>query len=290
MSTREPTALTRELGHELKTRRLASGMKADDLAVKMQWSPAKISRIETGQRLMDEVDLVFYLAHCGAKKQDLDELLPLNRDVGRGWWMKERLKSIIFHENRSVAHQSYAPLAVPGLLQTESYARAMITHQLGPFEAPNAVGVRMHRQQILHNERRPIDTIFYVHEQVLDLPVGGNQVMNEQMLHLVLVSDRPNISIRVVPRSLGERSVFGCENTVYHFREERPLLYQENGFTGWFLDDVEYIGKGQGMMTKLAQVALGEEESRELFAIKANKFDRPASEGCDNPADQHPQQ
>lgn len=69
MSTREPTALTRELGNELKTRRLATGLKADELGAKMQWSPTKISRVETGQRLIDEVDLVFYLAHCGAKSK-----------------------------------------------------------------------------------------------------------------------------------------------------------------------------------------------------------------------------
>lgn len=163
-------------------------------------------------------------------------------------------------------------------MQTEAYARALITAERGPFEAPDAVGVRMHRQQILHDDHRPIDTTFYIHEQALDLPVGGNQVMNEQLLQLVLLSDRPNISIRVVPRSLGERSVFGGGNTVFYFREERPLIYQENGFTGWFIDDIEYVFKGQGMMTKLATVALGEDESRELLALKANKYDRVDSE------------
>ncbi len=290
MTTREPTALTRELGNELKSRRLASGIKAEELAVKMQWSPTKISRVESGQRLIDEVDLVFYLAHCGAKKQDLDELLPLNRDVGRGFWLRERLKSIIFHENRAGAHQWYEPLVVPGLLQTEAYARTLITHEKGPSEAPDALDVRMHRQRVLHDDRHCPDTIFYIHEQVLDVPVGGNQVMNEQLLQLVLLADQPNISIRVVPRSLGERSVFGGPNVVYYFRDERPLLYQENGITGWFIDDIEYVFKGQGMMTKLAQVALGEEESRELLATKANKYDRLDSDGPDSRAEEQSQQ
>lgn len=230
---------------------------------------------------------MFYLAHCGAKKEDLDELLPLCRNADRGFWLKERLRSLIFHESRAVPHQQFESLIVPGLLQTEGYARALITRELGPFEAPGAVDVRMRRQRVLHDEVRPVDATYYIHEQVLDLPVGGNRVMNDQLLHLVLLSDRPNISIRVVPRSLGERSVFGCEHVLYYYREHRPLLYQENGITGWFIEDIEYVFKGQGMMTRLAQVALDEDESRVLLATMANKYDRVDSDAPDHLAEEH---
>lgn len=290
MSTLEPTAITRELGDELKQRRLATGMKGNELAVKMQWSPTKISRIETGQRAVDEVDIVFYLAHCGANKEDLDELLPLCRNADRGFWLSERLRSLIFHESRARALFDYEPLVIHGLLQTEAYAHALIAPVVGQFEAPGAVDVRMRRQHILHDELLPVEATFYIHEQVLDLPVGGNRVMNEQLLQLVLLADRPNISIRVVPRRLGARSMFGGEYTVFYYREHRPLVYQENGANGLFIEDVEYVLKYQGRMTKLAQVALDEEESRVLLATKANTYDRLDSDAPDNVAEEHPQQ
>jgi transcriptional regulator with XRE-family HTH domain len=290
MTTREPTALTRELGNELKSRRLASGIKADELAVKMQWSPTKISRVESGQRFLDEIELVFYLAHCGAKKQDLDELLPLCRDIGRGFWLKERLRSLIFHESRATAHQQYEPLVMPGLLQTEDYARALIKRHYDHTDATRKLEVRMRRQRILEPDWGPIDAAFYIHEQVLDLPVGGDRVMNEQLLQLVLMSDRPNVSIRVVPRDLGERSMFGGPFAVYYYREHGPLVYQENGVSGLFIDDIEYVFKCQGMMTALAQVALGGEESRVLLATMASRYDRLDSNDPDHLAEEHPQQ
>jgi len=290
MSTRESTALTRELGEELKHRRLATGMKAHELAVKMQWSPTKVSRVETGQRAIDEVDLVFYLAHCGAKKQDLDELLPLSRDVGRGFWLKERLRSLIFHESQAAAHQQYEPLVVPGLLQTEEYARALIDPRLGQLEGASRVDVRMRRQRILHDEMRPIEAAFYIHEQVLHLPVGGNRVMNEQLLQLMLLTGRPNLSIRIVPSTLGAHSFFGGPFVVFYYREHRPLVYQENGVSGLFIEDIEAVFQCQAMMTRLAQVAMDGEESRVLLATMANKYDRLDSDAPEDLAEEHLQQ
>ena len=120
MGTLESNARTRELGNELKRRRKAAGVRGDQLASQLQWSAAKISRIETGQRASDEVDVVFYLAHIGAKREDLDEVLPICRNADRGFWMSERLRSLIFHESTASALEHYQPLVVPGLLQTEA--------------------------------------------------------------------------------------------------------------------------------------------------------------------------
>jgi transcriptional regulator with XRE-family HTH domain len=285
MGILESTARTRELGNELKRRRKAAGVRGGDLATKLQWSTTKVSRIETGHRAADEIDVVFYLAHLGAKKEDLDEILPLCRD-DQGFWMSERLRSLIFHESTASANQHYQSLVVPGLLQTEAYAMALISEEVGRLEAPHAVDVRMRRQRILHDRWSPAEGTFYIHEQALHLPVGGNRVMNEQLLQLVLLAEQPNITIRVVPTSLGERAMFGGSFMVFHYRQHRPLACQESGIGCLFVEAAEYVQHFQWRLTGVADAALGAEQSRVLLATVASGYDRLDGDAPDNVAEE----
>src|SRR2546430_8708444 len=144
MGTREATALARELGDGLKQRRKSTGMLAHELATKMHWPASKVSRMETGQRGANEVDIVFYLAHCGAKREDLDEILSLCQDADRGFWMQKQLSSLVFHESTATGIYAYDPLVVPGLLQTPDYARMLIRQSgLGSNDIECAVSARM---------------------------------------------------------------------------------------------------------------------------------------------------
>jgi transcriptional regulator with XRE-family HTH domain len=289
MGTLESTARTRELGNELQRRRKASGLRGNDLAGKLQWSATKVSRIETGQRGVDEVDVVFYLAHLGAKKEDLDEILPLCRD-DQGFWMSERLRSLIFHESSASALHNYEPLVLPGLLQTEAYAFALIARDIGRADAQRVVDIRMRRQRILHDRWSPVAGAFYIHEQVLHLPVGGNRVMNEQLLHLVLLGEQPNITIRVVPTALGELSMFGGPFVVFDYRQHQSLAYQEGGVGGLFLEDIEFVQRYQAQVGCIARTALDAEQSRVLLATVASEYDRLAGDALDHVAEEQLQQ
>ncbi|HET9137889.1 DUF5753 domain-containing protein, partial [Actinophytocola sp.] len=200
--------------------------------------------------------------------------------------MSERLRSLVFHESSATAKVNYAPLVIPGLLQTEAYASALITADIGQFNAPPAVDVRMRRQRILRDPRSPLDGTFYIHEQVLHLPVGGNRVMNEQLLQLVLLAEQPNISIRVVPTALGARSHFGRAFLVLHYRQHRPLGYQESGVLAMFIEDAELVQRFEWKLSRIAAVALGPEQSRELIANAADRYDRP--DDPPTPAKDHP--
>ncbi|HEU5475433.1 MAG TPA: helix-turn-helix transcriptional regulator [Actinophytocola sp.] len=275
MSPIESTACTRELGNELKLRRKAAGLRGHDIATKLQWSATKVSRIETGQRTSDEVDVVFYLAHLGAKREDLDEILPLCRDAERGFWMSRQLRSLVFHESTAAETFGYEPLVLPGLLQTEDYARALIRQfGLGRDDVNRAVEIRMRRQRILRDPWRPVRAAFFVHEQVLHLSIGGNRVMNDQLLNLVLLSDQPNIDIRVVPRCLGEGSYFGPGFHVFYYSGHKPLVYQENGFNGLFMEDAEFVERYQARSQEITKAALDAEQSRVLLAALASEYDR----------------
>lgn len=125
----------------------------------------------------------------------------------------------------------YDPLVVPGLLQTEEYATALIG-----ADRPELVAARMERQRLLH--RRGFE--FYIHEHALRMPVGGNRVMNEQLLKLVLIADQPKITILVLPAMLGVHAVFGGAFVLFSYSGHRPLVYLPSA--GLFLEDKDRVG------------------------------------------------
>src|SRR5690349_12023333 len=128
-------ALCRELGAELRKRRIAAGLTGVELAERVGWTKTKISRMETGQSLADTIDVVQYLGWCGIFHPQAEEVVELCREAHRargfwlspqGEWLEDSLSSLIYHEATSNNFLSYAPLLVPGLLQTADYARSRI--------------------------------------------------------------------------------------------------------------------------------------------------------------------
>ncbi|HEV8556932.1 MAG TPA: helix-turn-helix transcriptional regulator [Actinophytocola sp.] len=264
MGERESTARAREVGSYLRQTREAAGLSLADMAERLGWSQSKVSRLERGAAEAMPVEVVRFAAHCGTGIGEVDSLLDWFREAAPpGYWLSDRLSSLIFHETAAQFSQSYDPLVVPGLLQTEDYATALI----GPKFTP----MRMERQRLVH--RRGFQ--FYIHEQALRLPVGGNRVMNEQMLKLALMCDQPMITIRVVPTALGERGSLGGSFVLFRYTTSGPLLYLENQFVGFFVEDHDHVSRYQEQLTVLTDVALNRGESRELLAALASEFDLP---------------
>lgn len=257
-------AQARELAEELRHYREILGVPAYELADRLGWSASKLSRVENGLSPISEVDVVRYGAHCGISGEGIEALLDLCRDPGAaGYWLSKWSSTLVFAENTAASSSSYDPLVVPGMLQTEEYAAALI----GP-DKPGWVQVRMERQRLLNN--RPFE--FFIHEQALRLPVGSDRVMNEQLLKLVLVAEQPTVRIRVVPAALGAQSVFGGEFVLFRYDNHPPLVYLGHRF---FLDANEQLAKFHKKLARLSEVALGEGESREMLAEMASEVDRP---------------
>ncbi|MFC4856736.1 helix-turn-helix domain-containing protein [Actinophytocola glycyrrhizae] len=266
-------AQARELAEELRHYREILGMPAYELADRLGWSASKLSRVEHGLSPISEVDVVRYGAHCGVSAEGIEALLDLCRDPGAaGYWLSKWSSTLVFAENTAAFSASYDPLVVPGMLQTQEYAAALIGQDKAEW-----VQVRMERQRLLNN--RPFE--FFIHEQALRLPVGGDRVMNEQLLKLVLVAAQPTVTIRVVPSALGAQSMFGGAFLFFRYDNHQPLVYVESGF---FLDDEQHIAKYQGKLAGLSKVALSSGESREVLAEMASEVDRP-EESPDAPDD-----
>jgi Domain of unknown function (DUF5753) len=162
---------------------------------------------------------------------------------------------------------------VPGLLQTGDYARAVISRSANvpPEELEERVAARLARQRLFGRER-PARFTFYVHEFVLRLPVGGAAVMFEQLYHLLHMSMRSYLTLRVVPASLGAYAAMTGAFRLMEFTEFNPVTYLESETSSLFLETREEIAAYQRILAALADAALDEEESRQLIASLATEL------------------
>jgi transcriptional regulator with XRE-family HTH domain len=268
---RDSTSRTRELGAELRKIREAARYTGRELAKKLGWDQSKISRMESGDRAFSEVDAAVYAAFCGAMGDQLKQVLDLARKVDDNYWLHIRgeripdeLKSLIVQENTAQFLVKYDPLVVPGLTQTEDYARALFKEcaMVSKEGLELRVQIRMDRQRLLARERPP-EVTFYIHENALRTKVGTWPVMHEQLLHLLLISSTPHCRMRVLPASRGARAAACGPFTWMAHREHNPVIYTEHLTTSLFLETREDAILYRRIIDRLTAHALDEGQSRE---------------------------
>jgi transcriptional regulator with XRE-family HTH domain len=278
------SACYRELGAELCKRRKAAGLIGDDIVRVTGWHRSKVSRVEKGQAEISVVDAIHYLAACKVFASEAKDLLDLCRDAERnlgywvgphGEWLEDSFSSLIYHEATADRSVSYEPMVIPGLLQTRGYARAWMerTPSLSKDTIDAAVRTRGDRQQVIHRPS-PGRFTFFVHEQALRLQVGSRAIMHEQLLKLVLMAALPNVSLRVLPTSAGERGLFGGSFQMYEYRDHNPLVYFSAAWNGVFLDDQEFVAGYRRLLPDMSAAALNEGQSRAFTAELADALDR----------------
>jgi transcriptional regulator with XRE-family HTH domain len=282
------TAHGRELGAELRRRRELAGYQGQELARRLDWSPAKVSRVEVGARTITQADVAMYLASCGVPRDELDPIVDLadeaahdHRLKSHGEKLPDELRTLIFHETTAAAIDSYELIVVPGLLQTEDYTRALF-REVDQFSGESIefrVRARMDRQTLIRRADPP-QCMFFIHENALRAPIGSNQIMHEQLLQLVFFTSRPQCVIRVVPVSVGGRGLARASFRLMRYVEHDPVVYAEQDVVSLFLDRKVHTNHYCKVMNRLDHVALDEGESRRLLADMASDFDG-AEEGND---------
>ena len=282
MNDRHTTTRSRQLGTELKRVRERTGYSARDLARALGWSESKVARMENGERGASEVAVATYLAYLRVVGPELDRLIVLCREIWAKDWLQphgevipEELRTLVTHETTATLINQYEPLVVPGLLQTESYAAALFrAADLLPAEAIDLrVQARLERQNLLRREWG-VDLNFFIPEQVLRATLGSSRVMNEQLLHMALISSRPWCSIRVVPVSF-PAGVLGSPFQLMEYSNHGSVAYVENQTHSMFLENPEDIRTYRAVLTKLKAITLNEGQSRDLLASLANDYDVP---------------
>lgn len=207
-----PTQRQKRLGAELRKMRLAAEATTEYAAGLLGVDRAKISNMEAGVRTISP-ERVRILA-CNFACDDEAYVSALAEMAGnrkRGWWEAYRgqlsagLLDIAELEWHAKSVRAGLAMLVPGLLQTDGYARTLFAAALPPLSAAEVelrVALRMQRQQVLYREK-PVSYVGYVHEAALRVEFGGAKVMRRQLEHLCEVSEHDTIDVRVIPFKAG---------------------------------------------------------------------------------------
>ena len=282
MNDRHTTTRSRQLGTELKRVRERAGYSARDLARALGWSESKVARMENGERGASEIAVATYLAYFRVVGPEMDRLLVLCREIWAKDWLQphgeaipNELRTLLIHETTASRIHHYEPLLVPGLLQTEDYAR-VVFRQAGRFSDDRIdlrVRVRLDRQDLLRREFG-VELKFFIPEQVLRTTVGGPRVMNDQLLHMLLISSRPWCAIRVIPASFSP-GFLGGPFELMEYTNHEPVAYVENQTHSMFLENPDDIRIYREILARLRAITLDEGQSRGLLASLASEYDVP---------------
>lgn len=277
--TLSPVVQRRRLRTELRRARLDAGLTQEQVATAMDWSLSKLIRIETGTVGISTNDLKAILAHYKiTDDRRTAELLALSRGAReRSWWnayrdVSPRLIQLIEYESASFIIRNFQPMLIPGLLQTEEYAAAMIrnlTPQATAPEVDTGVEMRMKRQQLLLQSEMPL-MFFIMDEAAVRRLVGGKEAMRRQIQRLLGESEKPTVTIEVVPFSAGEHPGMQGPFMLFEFPDaaDDDALYLEGpSESRWNRDDPEEISSYRERFEALRGLSLGPQGSIDFLRL-----------------------
>jgi len=236
-------------------------------------SSSKISRIETGQSGVSQREVRDILAAYGVGGEQVEALVEIAREAKqRGWWQlfgSVLTSAYVGLEAAADTVWSYEVLVVPGLLQTEDYARAMIQAarpDMTDEEVEQRIRVRMNRQSLLSQDD-PLQLALVLDEAVLHRPVGGPRVMREQLERLSAAYELPSVSLRVLPFAAGAHGGMDGTFTMLRYAEatNNDVVFAANAAGGLFLEKEEELQRYAEIFERLQASALSAVESREMI-------------------------
>jgi transcriptional regulator with XRE-family HTH domain len=262
----------------LRHLREEASLTIEDVAEKLEISPSTVSRMETAQVGVRPRDLRFLLDMYEITDAERDQLLQIARERRQQQWWQEYadLPNIAvagLEEDASTIWQ-YSTQLVPGLLQTEAYARAVleaIRLDAKPGDIERRLELRIHRQERLTSENAP-EYWVVLDEAVVRRQVGGPSVMAEQLGHLTEVARLPNVTLQVLPFTSGEHAGMDGEFTILHYREssDPDVVYIENTGNDVYLENPEVTRRYNKIFDHLRAAAQNPGESiRTLGTIQS---------------------
>jgi transcriptional regulator with XRE-family HTH domain len=274
----------RQLAAELRRLRDAARLTGEEAAGQLGWSPSKVSRIETGQTSPGPADLrrMLDMYEVTGTQRDRLERLAQSSDQ-RGWWdaytdtLAPEYTALIALEAESESARWYAPMMVPGLLQTERYAREVIRSGLliaPPGEVERRVQVKMTRQRVLTRDN-PLQMAVVIDEAAILRTIGGPQVMREQLGHLTAMAARPNITMQVLPLGAGAHPALNGEFTILTFPDlvAPDVVYLENMASDLYVESEAEVFRYGLAFDRLRELSLSPDKSAELITERADSME-----------------
>jgi len=253
--TDAPPVRRRLLGSAIRRFREQAGYSLEDAARMLECDRSKISRIETGQRGIRPKELRELLVEYGVDDDRREALLTIARQARQaGWWqsyshvMSDAYQDFTGLEATAATIWTYEAQLVPGLLQTEAYARAIAGASLvgeSQEEREQFVQVRLTRQQVLTRDN-PLHFWAILSEGALRQMVGGPEVMRAQLRHLTEIgSNQPNVNLQVLPFAVGAHAATSGPFVIMKFPEAPDLgvVYLEGQTGGIYLESADEVAR-----------------------------------------------
>jgi len=270
-----PIALRIVLGVRLRRLREAKKISPEEAGYVIRASHSKISRLETGRVGFRDRDIVDLLTLYGVTDEALrEELRELaSRANSPGWWrdyadiLASWFEEYLGLEEAAAQIFTYEAQFVPGLLQTEDYARAVILLEYSnPKEINRRVSLRVARQAILSGPK-PSELWAVIDEAALKRPIGGARAMREQLKHLIEMSQQPNVTIQIIPFTAGGHAAAGGSFSVLHFAEDDlpDMVYHEQLSSAQYQDRQGVVGTYLEVADRLRVEAATPAESLEML-------------------------
>jgi transcriptional regulator with XRE-family HTH domain len=269
MPSQSPTVPQRRLARALRRLRADADLTIEQVAEKVDLSASTLSRLETAQATVRRGDikelLDIYQVTEGPERQKLLRLAVQSRE--QPWWWKYRhlpeATGADFAEQADVIRQ-YSALLVPGLLQTEPYAREILRALKGDEADRNTeqqLELRMRRQAVLTKPESP-QYVVVLDEPVVRRVVGDRQVIREQLQRLIEVSELPNVTLHLLPFSMGAHAAMDGEFTIFSYYnnpdvvyEDPDVVYVENIVGGGYIEDSTMTKRYNQAFQRLLELA-----------------------------------
>jgi transcriptional regulator with XRE-family HTH domain len=271
-----PTLRGRRLAVELMRRREASGLSREEAARRLEWSTSTIFRIETGRNRPQPGNVRVLLDLYGVTGSERDGLIQLAREARQpGWWHSFRdvlpnpYEVYIGLEGGAASIRNFEPVVVPGLLQTEEYARAMFKggpRELDRDDIERRVEVRLARQQILTRDDRP-RLWAVIDEAVIHRLVGDPAVMRAQLGHLIDTAEQGKTTLQVVPYRAGAHAGTTGPFVILDFPEptDHSVVYVETLAGDIYLEERADVNRYTIAFDRLLAAALHPDDSVRLI-------------------------
>jgi transcriptional regulator with XRE-family HTH domain len=271
-----PTVRRRRLALELRRLREAARLTCEEVAEHLECSASKISRVETGRVSVSPRDVRDMLELYGVPAAQRESLVQLARDSRqKGWWhaysdtMQPQMATYIGLESAASEIRIYEVSLIPGLLQTEDYARAVI--RAGMVNSPaedidRRVSLLMARQPAVVRDDPP-KVWAVLDEAALRRRVGGSGLMRLQLEHLLAQAALPNVAVQVIPFAGGAHPAMGRPFIILVFPErvDTDVVYLEDLTSALYLEDVAEVDRYNVFFNHLRATALSFDDSAALI-------------------------
>ncbi|MDA3645032.1 helix-turn-helix transcriptional regulator [Saccharopolyspora indica] len=282
MAVTAGTPRARTLSAALREARLASGIGVRELGRMLEYTHVEISNWETGKRVPKIETVAAILATLRVTAAERDRILDLARNVHEPNWLTvglndipQQLAGAVECERAASAIAEWAPMLVPGLLQTLDYNRSM-KKASGLSEADTELRVMLSasRREVIVRRVEPVSFNAFIGAAALFEPIGSADVMIEQLDQLVEFAARDNVAVRIVPLRSGWHPGLLGPFVLYEFDDITPVVHFEHYSSGAFIPAEHDVDEYRSAIQQIEALAMDEETSVEFIVEAKGEWER----------------